>query len=67
MPRKPVIRNLDDFISEAKMLPALEERVFAVTDPLEAHFMRVADKHGVLDQILDQYNGNGDAYFDEDY
>lgn len=53
MKRRTVIKNFDDFVEEAKMLPAFEEPQFAINNPLEQYFMDVADKHGVLDEILD--------------
>jgi hypothetical protein len=55
-----VIRGYDSFVREAGMMPDLSRRpTFAINDPLEMHFMNVADKHGVLDAILD---GEEDYY-----
>lgn len=49
------VAGFDSFVREAGMLPDLSRPVrFAINDPLERHFMEVADKHGVLDQILDE-------------
>ena len=58
MPKRNVIRNFDDFMEEAKMLPDFNDPpVFAISNPLEQHFMNVADKHGVLDEILQDIDG----------
>lgn len=49
-----VVEDFDSFVREAGMLPDLSRRTrFNITDPLEMHFMNVADKHGILDRILD--------------
>lgn len=53
MPRKP-IRTFDDFAEECKKLPTLEPREFKVTDPLERFFFDAAEKHGVVDAMLDE-------------
>jgi len=51
-----VVEDFDSFVREASLLPDLNRRtVFAVRDPLELHFMNVADKHGVIDAILSGY------------
>jgi hypothetical protein len=56
-----VVEDFDSFVREAGMLPGNASRVrFAINDPLEQYFMGVADKHGILDRVLD-YDG------DEDY
>ena len=48
-----MVEDFDSFVREAGMLPDLSRGTrFAVNDPLEAHFMSVADKHGVLDGII---------------
>lgn len=47
-----VVADFDSFVREAGMMPG-NSPTFAVNDPLERHFMEVADKHGVLDAILD--------------
>lgn len=52
--RRPAIRNFDDFVEESKMLSDGNEPEFAITNPLELHFMHVADKHGVIDEICDE-------------
>jgi hypothetical protein len=54
-----VIEDFDSFVREAGMLPTMRRRVFAISSPLEMHFMNVADKHGILDGILD---GDEDDY-----
>ena len=52
-PRSRVtIRTFDDFVAEAGMLPDGTPVDFAVTDPLEQYFFGVADKHGIIDEIL---------------
>lgn len=51
-----VVEDFDSFVREAGMLPDLKRRThFAINDPLEMHFMNVADKHGILDGIIDGY------------
>lgn len=55
--RRRVIRNFDDFVDEAKMLPTGEDVRVDIRNPMEQYFMDVADKHGVLDEIID-----GDDY-----
>ena len=47
-----VIEDFDSFVREAAMLPSLRPRRFNVSNPLEMYFMEVADKHGVIDEIL---------------
>jgi hypothetical protein len=62
MPRK-IIRDFNEFIDECKMLPDItRERIIQPRNALEAHFFEVADKHGVLDAALDEYNGDGQDY-----
>lgn len=51
--RRSTIRNFDDFVEEAKMLPDGHEPDINITNPLELRLMEIADKHGILDQILD--------------
>lgn len=53
--RKRTIRTFDDFVEETKMLPSLTPVDFSVTDPLEQHFFNVADKHGIIDALLDPF------------
>lgn len=48
-----VIQNFDDFAFEAGMLPDLSSPPIFRLTPLEHHFMEIADKHGVIDQMLD--------------
>ncbi len=49
-----VIQGYDSFVREAGMMPDLHRRpTFAINDPLEMRFMEVADKHGILDAIID--------------
>lgn len=49
-----VVEDFDSFVREAGMMPDLSNRPrFAINDPLEMHFMNVADKHGILDAIID--------------
>lgn len=49
-----VIEDFDSFVREASRLPDLSNRPrFAINDPLEMYFMDVADKHGVIDSVLD--------------
>ena len=56
-----VVEDFDSFVREAGMSPDLNRRtVFAISNPLEQHFMNVADKHGILDAILD---GHEDDYY----
>lgn len=53
-PRKRVtIRTFDDFVEETKMMPNGTPVDFNVTSPLEQYFFDAADKHGVIDQLLD--------------
>lgn len=52
-----VIQGYDSFVREAAMLPDLHRPIFAIHDPLEMHFMNVADKHGILDRLL-EWNGD---------
>lgn len=58
--RRLDIHTFDDFVEEAKMLPDGNEPRMSVTDPLELYFFEVADKHGIIDAILDD---EGDAYY----
>lgn len=51
--RNVTIRNFDDFVEESRMLPDGANINYAINDPLERRFMEIADKHGVIDQILD--------------
>jgi len=64
MPR--IIRTFDDFTQEAAMLPdMLRETSISVTNPLERALFDVADKHGVLDQMLsDQLDDQEYGYDD---
>ena len=48
-----VVEDFDSFVREAGMLPTDKRVIFNIRNPLEQYFMNVADKHGVLDQILD--------------
>lgn len=50
---RPTIRNFTDFVEEAGMLPDGREPDINITNSLERWFVNVADKHGVLDEILD--------------
>lgn len=62
-PRPTVIRNFDDFVEEAGMLPDLSAPAeIHISNPLELYFMQVADKHGILDRILDQ-----DEFYEGEY
>jgi len=56
-----VIHSFDDFVQEAAKLPDLSRAPIFHLDPLEAHFFSVADKHGVIDEILDPET---EIYFD---
>jgi len=58
--RRPDITSWDEFIRETKMLPDGREPKFNITSPLEQHLFGVADKHGVMDQVLNED-------FNEDY
>lgn len=61
MPRK-IIKDFDEFIEECKMLPDLNrERVIKPSNSLEAHFLNVADKHGIIDHYYNQLD-NEDNY-----
>jgi hypothetical protein len=56
-----VVEDFDSFVREAGMMPDLNRRtVFAINNPLEHHFMNVAEKHGIIDGICDGY---GDDYY----
>lgn len=56
-----VVEDFDSFVREASMLPDLSRRtVYAINDPLERYFMDVADKHGIIDGIID---GDFDDYY----
>lgn len=48
------VEDFDSFVREASMLPDMTPTRFNITDPLEMHFMSVADKHGVIDRMLDE-------------
>lgn len=49
-----VVTGYDSFVREAGMMPDLNNPpIFAINDPMERHFMEVADKHGIIDEILD--------------
>lgn len=52
--RRPVIRTFDDFVEECQMLPDKREPQFQVTDPLEQHFFEQAEKHGIIDRLIDE-------------
>jgi len=55
-----VVEDFDSYVREAGMLPDSSRRtIFAINSPLEAHFMNVADKHGIFDCMEDDR--------DEDY
>lgn len=54
--RRVVIRSFDDFVEEAGMMPTLDDEISWQLNPLEQYFMDVADKHGVIDEILDGDN-----------
>lgn len=58
-----VVEDLDSFVREAGMLPDLSRRTrFAVNDPLERHFMSVADKHGILDALAFGEDGDDEGW-----
>lgn len=46
---------MDDFIDETKMLPDLNRKLTFNLDPLESYFFDVAEKHGVFDNMDDEY------------
>lgn len=52
MNERNVIRNFDDLVEHSKLLPGARMPVFQL-DPLEEHLMDVADKHGIIDQLLE--------------
>lgn len=50
---KRIVRNFEDFHQEAKMMSDLSgQPIFHVDSPIEQYFMDVADKHGVLDEMI---------------
>lgn len=50
-----VVEDFDSYVRERGMLPDLNSRVvYAISDPLERHFMKVADKHGIFDGMEDE-------------
>lgn len=51
--RRPTIRTFDDFVEESEMLPDGREPDICITDPLEQFFFDVADKHGIIDRLID--------------
>lgn len=52
--KQTVIKNFDDFTEEVGCMPDLTRQpVFQLT-PLEAHLFDIAEKHGVIDQMIDQ-------------
>lgn len=52
--KQPVIKNFDDFTEEVGRMPDLTRQpVFHLTT-LEAHLFDVADKHGIIDKMIDQ-------------
>lgn len=56
MPRR-VIRNVDDLMLECRMLPEIRDIVIKPENPIEDYFLRMADKHG----IVDDYNARFDS------
>lgn len=47
-----VVEDFDSYVREAGMSPDLSRRpTFRINDPLEQHFMNVADKHGIFDAM----------------
>ena len=54
-PKNIVINTMDDFIDETKMLPDLNRKLTFNLDPLESYFFDVAEKHGVFDNMDDEY------------
>jgi hypothetical protein len=51
-----VIQDFDSFVREAGKLPDLINRPkFKVSDPVEMHFMDIADKHGVFDRMFQEW------------
>ena len=50
-----VIKNFDDFVDECKMLPDGNPVTVSISSPIEQYFMNVADKHGILDAIMDDH------------
>lgn len=47
------INTFNDFVEESKKLPDLNRKLNFNLSPLDQHFFDVADKHGVIDQMLD--------------
>ena len=58
--KKVTINNFEDFVEESKKLPDLDRLLNFNLDPLEQHFFNVADKHGIIDRMLD-------ADYDDEY
>ena len=50
-PKDGVVRNWDDMVGYAKLLPGAGSPTFSLS-PLESHFFAAADKHGVMDELL---------------
>jgi len=57
-----VVEDFDSFVREASMLPDGRPVRMSINNPIEQHFMNVADKHGVLDEILDPFSDYDDEY-----
>lgn len=51
--KRPAIKTFDDFEKELGMLPDGREPDFNIANPIEMHFFQVADKHGVIDEMID--------------
>jgi hypothetical protein len=52
--RNTVIESFDDFEREISMMSDLGRRpVFSFKNQLEAHLFDVAEKHGVIDEMID--------------
>lgn len=55
-----VIEDFDSLVREASRPPVLgRSPIFSVTNPIEAYFLDVADKHGIIDRMYDEWE-NGD-------
>jgi hypothetical protein len=66
-PRKITIRDFDDLEEESKMCPGnlQDEVVLAPKNALEAFFIDVADKHGVLDEMFSERADDPEYFEDE--
>lgn len=53
-PKGGVIRNWNDFLGQASLLPDLSRSPTFALGPMESHFFAVADKHGIIDSVLDE-------------